>query len=68
MLARLKDLDLDRRTLVIFTSDNGPWFGGSTGGLRGMKSTTWEGGFRVPCIARWPRPDCPRAVVCRRRR
>ena len=54
VLARLKDLGLDDRTLVIFTSDNGPWFGGSTGGLRGMKSTTWEGGFRVPCIARWP--------------
>ena len=54
VLARLKDLGLDERTLILFTSDNGPWFGGSTGGLRGMKSTTWEGGFRVPCIARWP--------------
>ena len=41
-------------TLVVFTSDNGPWFGGSTGGLRGMKSTQWEGGYRVPMIARWP--------------
>jgi uncharacterized sulfatase len=40
--------------LVIFTSDNGPWYGGSTGGLRGMKSTSWEGGYRVPFIARWP--------------
>jgi uncharacterized sulfatase len=54
VLARLKDLGLDDRTLVVFTSDNGPWYGGSTGGLRGMKSTTWEGGFRVPCIVRWP--------------
>ena len=54
MLARLKELGLDERTLVIFTSDNGPWYGGSTGGLRGMKGTTWEGGYRVPCIARWP--------------
>ena len=54
VLAKLKELGLDRRTLVLFTSDNGPWFGGSTGGLRGMKSTTWEGGYRVPCIARWP--------------
>jgi uncharacterized sulfatase len=34
-------------------SDNGPWFGGSTGGLRGMKSQNWEGGIRVPFIARW---------------
>ena len=39
---------------MIFTSDNGPWYGGSTGGLRGMKGTTWEGGYRVPFIARWP--------------
>jgi len=54
VLTRLKDLGLDAQTLVIFTSDNGAWYGGSTGGLRGMKSTTWEGGFRVPCIARWP--------------
>jgi uncharacterized sulfatase len=54
VLAKLKELGLDDRTLVVFTSDNGPWYGGSTGGLRGMKGTTWEGGYRVPCIARWP--------------
>jgi uncharacterized sulfatase len=54
VLAALKDLGLDDRTLVLFTSDNGAWFGGSTGGLRGMKGTTWEGGYRVPMIARWP--------------
>jgi uncharacterized sulfatase len=54
VLGKLKELDLDRRTLVIFTSDNGPWYGGSSGGLRGMKSTVWEGGYRVPCILRWP--------------
>jgi uncharacterized sulfatase len=54
VLAKLKELGLDDRTLVIFASDNGPWYGGSAGGLRGMKSTTWEGGYRVPCIARWP--------------
>ena len=54
VLAKLKELGLDERTLVVFTSDNGPWYGGSTGGLRGMKGTTWEGGYRVPCIARWP--------------
>jgi arylsulfatase A-like enzyme len=54
VLATLKELDLDENTLVIFTSDNGPWYGGSTGGLRGMKSTSWEGGYRVPFIARWP--------------
>ena len=54
MLAKLKELGLDENTLVIFTSDNGPWFGGSTGGLRGMKGSSYEGGYRVPCIARWP--------------
>ncbi|HAV62601.1 MAG TPA: arylsulfatase [Verrucomicrobiales bacterium] len=54
VLKKLRETGLDDRTLVIFTSDNGPWFGGSTGGLRGMKSTTWEGGTRVPCIVRWP--------------
>jgi uncharacterized sulfatase len=54
VLKKLKELKLDEKTLVVFTSDNGPWFGGSTGGLRGMKGTTWEGGYRVPCIVRWP--------------
>ncbi|MCA9056973.1 MAG: sulfatase [Planctomycetaceae bacterium] len=54
ILDELKALELDERTLVIFTSDNGPWYGGSTGGLRGMKGRTWEGGLRVPLIARMP--------------
>lgn len=54
VLAKLKELKLDENTLVIFTSDNGPWYGGSSGGLRGMKGTSWEGGYRVPMIARWP--------------
>jgi uncharacterized sulfatase len=53
-MAKLAALGLERDTLVVFTSDNGPWYGGSTGGLRGMKGQTWEGGLRVPCIARWP--------------
>jgi len=54
VLGKLKELGLDENTFVLFLSDNGPWFGGSTGGLRGMKGSTYEGGFRVPCIARWP--------------
>lgn len=59
LFARLQELQLDEHTLVIFTSDNGPWTGfgeqsGNAGPLRGSKLTTWEGGFRVPCIARWP--------------
>jgi uncharacterized sulfatase len=54
IFAKLRELGLDENTLVVFTSDNGPWYGGSTGGLRGMKGSTYEGGHRVPCIARWP--------------
>lgn len=54
VLQKLRELKIDRKTLVIFLSDNGPWFGGSTGGLRGMKARTWEGGLRVPMIARMP--------------
>jgi uncharacterized sulfatase len=51
-LERLKILD---NTIVIFMSDNGPWYGGSTGGLKGMKATTWEGGIRVPFIISYPK-------------
>jgi uncharacterized sulfatase len=54
VLDALQAAGVAEQTLVFFTSDNGPWFGGSSGGLRGMKATTWEGGFRVPMIARWP--------------
>jgi len=54
VLAKLKALGLDGNTFVVFTSDNGATFGGSTGGLRGMKGSSHEGGYRVPCIARWP--------------
>jgi uncharacterized sulfatase len=54
VLAKLTELKLADNTLVMFTSDNGAWFGGSCGGLRGMKGSTYEGGYRVPCLARWP--------------
>ncbi len=53
-MAKLRALGLDDRTLIVFTSGNGAYFGGSNGGLRGMKAMTSEGGLRVPCIARWP--------------
>lgn len=46
---------LTENTLVIFTSDNGPWYEGSAGSLRGRKGQSYEGGFRVPFIARWPK-------------
>jgi arylsulfatase A len=50
----LSELNLDENTLVVFTSDNGPWWQGSPGFTRGRKMLTFEGGFRVPFIARWP--------------
>jgi arylsulfatase A-like enzyme len=63
VLATLKELELDDNTLVVFSSDNGPlWFDpdvkryghDSSGGLRGRKGDIWEGGIRMPLIARWP--------------
>lgn len=55
LLARLKELGLDGDTLVAFTSDNGPWFEGSSGPFRDRKGgSAWDGGFRVPFIARQP--------------
>lgn len=58
VLKTLRELGLDDRTLVILTSDNGPWanygnHAGSTGGLREAKATTFDGGNRVPCIMYW---------------
>ena len=41
-------------TLIIFTSDHGPWYQGCPGALRGRKASTFEGGFRVPFLAKWP--------------
>ena len=63
LLDRIKELGLEENTLVIFTSDNGPYYGGSTSGLRGMKGTQWDGGVRVPMIARWP-GKIPAGLVC----
>ena len=42
------------RTLIVLTSDNGPWYQGSTGGLRGRKMDIFEGGMRVPFVVCWP--------------
>ncbi|MGI9109008.1 MAG: sulfatase family protein [Opitutales bacterium] len=59
VLDALRSQGLDKDTLVVFTSDNGPWLikgtdGGSAGPLRGGKGSTWEGGMREPTIAWWP--------------
>ncbi len=64
ILQRLKERGLDENTLVVFTTDNGPWLGygidgGSAGPLRDGKGTTWEGGVRVPAIFRWPTKIAP---------
>ncbi len=59
ILKSIKEKGIDQKTLVIYTSDNGPWKldrgrGGSAYPLRGYKFQTYEGGMRVPCIMRWP--------------
>ncbi len=59
VMAKLRDKKVEQETIVIFTSDNGPWlnFGrhaGSAGPFREGKGTTFEGGVRVPFIVRWP--------------
>lgn len=68
ILETLKTLGLDENTLVIYTTDNGPWklkndHGGSAAPLRGFKFSTYEGGMRVPCIMRWPN-KLPAGEVC----
>jgi len=78
VLDALREAGLESNTLVIFTSDNGPWQqmpprmlvdprvlqtdAGSAGPLRGSKATTWEGGMREPFIARWP-GHIPQGIV-----
>ena len=59
LMKKLKDLGIDEKTLVVFSSDNGANLEfieslGSTGGLRGYKRMLYEGGMRTPFIARWP--------------
>lgn len=60
--AALKRLNLERETIVVFASDNGPWFQGSPGPLRGRKGTTHDGGVRVPGIVRWTGRIRPNSV------
>ena len=77
LVSKLDQLGIRENTLFIFTSDNGPWHNlpdrmvqggverwhtGSTGPLRGAKATTYEGGFRVPCIMNWPNHITPNQI------
>lgn len=68
VMKTLKEIGADENTLVIFTSDNGPWLNygnhsGTCDGLREGKGTAFEGGKRVPCIMRWP-GTVPEGTVC----
>jgi arylsulfatase A len=54
IIRTIKELGQDDRTIVFFTSDNGPWWQGNPGFTRGRKILPFKGGFRVPFIARWP--------------
>lgn len=66
----VRKLGLEENTLIILTSDNGPWINygnhaGSTGGLREAKATTFDGGNRVPCIVYWKGKTLP-GTTCNR--
>ena len=67
LLKRLDDLGIADNTIVIYSTDNGAevfsWPDGGTTPFRGEKATTWEGGFRVPCVVRWPGVIKPGTVI-----
>jgi arylsulfatase len=67
MLAKLKELGLDENTIVMYSTDNGAeaftWPDGGTTMFRGEKNTQWEGGYRVPCVMRWPGVIQPGTVI-----
>jgi arylsulfatase A-like enzyme len=67
LLKKLDDLGIADNTIVVFTSDNGvekfSWPDGGTAPFRGEKGTTWEGGFRVPALARWPGVIKPGTII-----
>ncbi len=75
VLDLVKELGLDENTIFVFTSDNGPLYGGlggtdeeffnSAAGLRGRKGSFYEGGFRVPCLVRWKGKIAP-GTTCER--
>jgi arylsulfatase len=67
LLDKLKELGLDKNTIVMYSTDNGAekmtWPDGGQSPFRGEKGTQWEGGFRVPCAIRWPGTIQPGTVL-----
>jgi arylsulfatase len=67
MLDKLKALGLEENTIVMYSTDNGAeaftWPDGGTTMFRGEKNTPWEGGYRVPCVMRWPGVIKPGTVI-----
>ncbi|MDH4037572.1 MAG: arylsulfatase [Candidatus Krumholzibacteria bacterium] len=67
VLAKLKELGLEENTIVMYSTDNGAetmsWPDGGTTMFRGEKNTNWEGGYRVPCLIRWPGVIKPGTVI-----
>ncbi len=66
LLDKLKELGLDKNTIVMYSTDNGAekasWPDGGTSPFRGEKNTNWEGGYRVPCAIRWPGVITPGSI------
>ena len=67
VLAKLKELGLDENTIIMYSTDNGAemmtWPDGGTTMFRGEKNTNWEGGYRVPCVIKWPGTIKPGTIV-----
>jgi arylsulfatase len=67
LLDKLKELGLEDNTIVMYSTDNGAekmsWPDGGTSPFRGEKNTNWEGGYRVPCVIRWPGVIKPGTVL-----
>jgi arylsulfatase len=67
LLDKLKELGLEENTIVMYATDNGSesfsWPEGGTTMFRGEKNTQWEGGYRVPCLIRWPGVIKPGTVI-----
>jgi len=67
ILAKLKELGLEENTIVMYSTDNGSesfsWPDGGTTMFRGEKVTQWEGGYRVPCLIRWPGVIKPGTII-----